>query len=59
MIPEDRRTITAKEAEHTLGIPASRVRKWASRQRLFAVSIGRDQQRWYLLSDVLELAARG
>lgn len=56
--PPERRTITAVEAEQTLGIPASRVRKWASRQRIFAVSIGRDGQRWYRLDQVLELADR-
>ena len=56
--PDDRRTITANEAQRQLGIPATRVRKWASRRRLFAVSIGPDRQRWYLLADVLQLAAR-
>ena len=56
--PDDRRTITATEAEQSLGIPASRVRKWASRRLLFAVSIGHDGQRWYRLDQVLELATR-
>jgi len=56
--PDDRRTITATEAQQHLGIPATRIRKWASRQRLYAVSIGRDRQRWYLLADVLKLATR-
>jgi hypothetical protein len=56
--PEDRRIITATEAEHALGIKAATVRKWASRRRLFAVSVGRDGQRWYRLDQVLELAAR-
>jgi hypothetical protein len=57
--PLDRRVITATEAEQSLGIKASRVRKWASRRRLFAVSIAPDGSRWYKLSDVLELATRG
>jgi hypothetical protein len=57
-IPDDRRTITAPEAQRSLGIKASRVRQWAHRNRLLAVSIGRDGQHWYLLSDVLELASR-
>lgn len=56
--PDDRRVITATETERYLGIPASRVRKWASRRRIFAVSIGPGQRRWYLLRDVLELANR-
>jgi len=56
--PDDRRTITAKEAEAELGIRASRVRKWASRRRLFAVSIGPDGSRWYRLDQVLELCTR-
>lgn len=55
----DRRTITATEAQQYLGINAARIRKWASRQRIFAVSIGPDGARWYRLEDVLELAARG
>lgn len=53
---DDRRVITAKEAERELGIKADRVRQWAHRRRLFAVSIGPDQQRWYKLTDVLKLA---
>lgn len=56
--PDDRRTITATEAQISLGIRADRVRQWASRRRLYAVSIGPDRQRWYLLRDVLELATR-
>lgn len=56
--PDDRRTITATEAQNCLGIPATRVRKWASRRRISAVSIGRDGQRWYRLDQVLELATR-
>lgn len=54
---DDRRTITAKEAAAELGIPTGTIRGWASTRRLFAVSIGPDGQRWYLLSEVLELAA--
>lgn len=57
--PDDRRTITATEAQHHLGIPASRIRKWASRRKLSAVSIGPDGQRWYRLDQVLELAHIG
>jgi excisionase family DNA binding protein len=53
--PDDRRVITAREAAESLGIPAGTVRSWASRGDLFAVSIGRDGQRWYLLSDVMNL----
>ena len=53
--PDDRRTITAAEAERHLGIRADRIRKWASRRRLYAVSIGHDRQRWYRLDHVLEL----
>jgi hypothetical protein len=56
MVPDDRRTITASEAQRTLGIKAARIRQWAHRSRLFAVSIGPDGQRWYLVADVLELA---
>jgi hypothetical protein len=58
VVPDDRRTITASEAQRTLGIKASRIRQWAHRNRLFAVSIGPDRQRWYLVADVLELASR-
>lgn len=54
---DHRRTITAKEAAAELGIPTGTIRGWASAGRLFAVSIGPDGQRWYLLSAVLELAA--
>lgn len=54
--PEDRRTITAKEAEAELGIPAGTIRGWASAGKLYAVSIGPDRQRWYLLAEVLILA---
>jgi predicted site-specific integrase-resolvase len=57
--PDDRRTITATEAQHTLGVKAATVRKWASRGRLHAVSIGPDGQRWYRLDQVLELAHTG
>lgn len=56
--PEDRRVITAAEAEQALGIKAATVRKWASRHRIFAVSIGDDGQRWYRLDQVLQLAER-
>lgn len=56
--PDDRRTITAVEAQHTLGIKATRVRQWASRRLIFAVSIGPDGQRWYRLDQILQLATR-
>lgn len=56
-IPDDRRVITAKEAETYLGIPASSIRAWASTQHLYPVSIGPRGERWYPLSEVLALAA--
>ena len=56
--PPERRTVTATEAEQCIGVKAATVRKWASRRRLFAVSIDRDGQRWYRLDQVLELVAR-
>lgn len=55
--PDDRRTITANEAQQNLGIPASTIRSWARRNEIAAVSIGHDGQRWYLLAQVLKLAA--
>lgn len=58
MVPDDRRTITAAEARENLGIPASTVRGWAKRGEILAVSIGDHGSRWYLLREVLELAAR-
>jgi hypothetical protein len=58
MTPDDRRVITAPEAERHLGIKAATVRKWASRRRIHVVSIGRDGTRWYRLDQVLELATR-
>lgn len=58
MVPDDRRTITAAEAQRTLGIPAATVRSWARRRQIFAVSIGRDGQKWYRLDQVLTLAGR-
>lgn len=54
--PDDHRTITATEAQRYLGIKADRVRKWASRRHLYAVSIGPDGSRWYRLEDILRLA---
>jgi hypothetical protein len=54
---DERRVITAREAQDELGVPASSIRAWASQGRLHAVSIGPDRQRWYLLSDVVELAS--
>jgi len=53
--PDDRRHITAREAEEQLGIPSGTVRAWASQRKLFAVSIARDGSRWYLLAEVLKL----
>lgn len=50
--------ITAKEAEDNLGIPAGTIRGWATAGKLLARSIGPDRQRWYLLSDVIELAGQ-
>lgn len=57
--PDDRRTITAAEAQRSLGIPAGTIRSWASRQRIFAVSIGPDGQRWYRLDQVVALRHGG
>jgi hypothetical protein len=51
----DRRVITAREAEQTLGIPASTIRAWASQERIHAVSIDANRERWYRLADVIEL----
>lgn len=53
--PEDRRVITAPEAQRELGIPASSIRAWASQERLFPVSIDQRGRRWYRLADVLAL----
>lgn len=55
--PPDRRVITTREAEESLGIPASSIRAWASRERIYAVSIDANGERWYRLAEVLELAA--
>lgn len=51
------RTITAAEAQRTLGIPSGTIRGWASAGKLYACAIGQDGQRWYKLGEVLELAA--
>lgn len=53
----ERRVITAAEAEQYLGIPAATVRKWASRGRVHSVGIAHRGQRWYRLRDILDLAA--
>jgi len=53
---DDRRVITALEAEEQLGIPSGSIRGWATKQQLFPVSIGRDGSSWYLLAEVLKLA---
>lgn len=52
----ERRVITASEAQAYLGIPASTVRSWARRGQLHPVSIAHRARRWYLLSQVLDLA---
>jgi hypothetical protein len=57
-LQDARRVITAKEAEDNLGIPAGTIRGWAATGKLLARSIGRNRQRWYLLSEVLELAGQ-
>jgi hypothetical protein len=57
-LQDSRRVITAREAEKELGIPAGTIRAWASEGKLLCRSIGSDRQRWYLLSDVLELRAK-
>lgn len=54
----ERRVITASEAQTYLGIPASTVRSWARRGHIHAVSIASRARRWYLLSEVLDLAGR-
>jgi hypothetical protein len=56
-IPPERRTITAAEAQRTLGVPRGTITGWASVGRLHAVSIDADGTRWYRLADVLDLAA--
>jgi DNA-binding transcriptional MerR regulator len=53
----ERRIITASEAERYLGIPAVTVRSWAHRGQIHAVAIARRGQRWYRLADILILAA--
>lgn len=53
----ERRVITATEAQTYLGIPAATVRQWAHRGRIHAVAIARRGQRWYRLADILDLAA--
>ncbi|HMB78075.1 MAG TPA: helix-turn-helix domain-containing protein [Kiloniellaceae bacterium] len=52
---DERRTITAPEAQAALGIPASTIRSWAHRGLLYAVGIGRRGVRLYRLLDVLTL----
>jgi predicted site-specific integrase-resolvase len=54
-IPNERRSITATEAQQHLGIPTGTTRAWAAAGKLHAVSIGKDRQRWYLLSEILKL----
>ncbi len=54
---DERRVITASEAEACLGVKASRVRQWACRRRLYAVAIGPKGERWYRLDEILALAA--
>jgi hypothetical protein len=55
--PDDRRRITAREAETELGVPASTIRAWASasKQRLYAIGIDLKGRKLYRLSDVLTL----
>lgn len=53
----ERRIITAAEAQRYLGIPAATVRSWAHRGQLHAVAIASQGRRWYRLADILDLAA--
>lgn len=52
---DERRTMTAPEAERELGVPASSIRGWASLQKLFAVGIDQRGRKLYRVSDVLAL----
>ena len=54
-LQNERRVITAPEAQRELGVPAATVRSWAHRGKLYAVGIGESRERWYKLSDVLAL----
>lgn len=56
--PDERRHITAREAEMCLGIRAGTVRQWARREKLFPCSTDKHKEQWYLLKDVLDLANR-
>ena len=50
----ERRVLTAREAEETLGIPAGTTRGWASRELLYAVA-DENGEKWYKLRDLIEL----
>jgi hypothetical protein len=57
MTPDDRRKVTAREAQTELGVPTGTIRAWASasKQRLYAVGIDTRGRKLYRLSDVLAL----
>jgi DNA-binding transcriptional MerR regulator len=60
MTPEitlERRHITAREAQESLGIPAGTIRGWASKGLLLAVQTDENREQGYRLKDVLDLAA--
>ncbi len=50
---DERRVITASEAERYLGIPAETVRSWARRGHIHPVGIAGRGRRWYRLADIL------
>lgn len=56
-VPDERRTITAREAFASLGIPAATIRSWVRRGKLYACSIGPRREHWFRLLDVLTLRA--
>lgn len=51
----NRRHITTREAWEMLGIPASTMRVWLKREKLFVVSVASNGENWFCLSDVLKL----
>jgi hypothetical protein len=52
---DERRVITAREAQQCLGIPASTIRSWVRRGKLYACSIGPRREHWFRLVDMLTL----
>lgn len=52
---DERRVITAREAFACLRIPASTIRSWVRRGKLYAVGIGKRRVALFKLRDVLAL----